>query len=141
AVDAAGNGDLIVIAAGTYTETVSIGKNVTLQGASAATTILDGGAQDVALALGSGIPDVRPVVTVSGMTVRNGKGFGFGGGIVNFGTATLTDLIVTGNTAGNFNGAGGIFNRGSATLTSVTVRQNTSSTGAGIVNEGTLILA
>jgi hypothetical protein len=141
AVDAAGNGDQIVIAAGTYTETVSITKTLSLQGAGAAATVLDGGGNGVALTLGSAAPEVRPVVGVAGLTVRNGSGNGFAGGIVNYGTLTLAALVVSGNTAGNFNGAGGIYNAGVATLTGVTVTQNTGPVGAGILNAGSLVLA
>ena len=70
---------------------------------------------------------------------------GNGGGLANYGTATLTDCTISGNYAASYNGSvgglgGGVFNAGTAnlTLTDCTVSGNSSSSGGGGVwNAGT----
>jgi CSLREA domain-containing protein len=103
-------------------------------------------------------------VQISGMTISNGSVVGtdgaagsgavggsvFGGGISNAGTLTLTNVIVSGNSAtggaggssattpgngGNASG-GGIYNNGTLTLSNSTVASNTSTGGAGGANTG-----
>ena len=74
-------------------------------------------------------------LTLDGVTVRNGKGF-LGGGILNWGTATITASTLNGNTA-TFDG-GGISNFGTATITASTLSGNTAGNyGGGIYNWGT----
>jgi CSLREA domain-containing protein len=84
------------------------------------------------------------VVNFNGLTIANGSSSTNGGGILNdHGTVTLTNCVVTGNTA-NF--GGGIFNRGSTsgaaslTLNNSTLTANfasgASGKGGGIYNEG-----
>lgn len=97
------------------------------------------------------------VITISGLTVTNGRtadgapGGGFtpgyggqgdnGGGILNSGALTLTDVVVTGNRTGDggagtsgtggFGGfGGGIFSSGPLTMTNGTVSNNTAGNGA-----------
>ena len=83
-------------------------------------------------------------VTISGLTVSNGStmigGFliGDGGGILNFGTLTLANSVVSHNSA--FTCGGGICNRGTATVINSRVTDNYSDhSGGGIANyQGTL---
>lgn len=95
-------------------------------------------------------------VGISGMTISNGNvvgdvgtpngGFAFGGGISNAGTLTLTNVVVSGNSATGGAGAngvaanggnggaaqgGGIFNSFSLTLINSTVSGSTATGGAG----------
>ena len=87
------------------------------------------------------------LVTISGLTFENstssGPGGGpGGGGIANFGSLTLSNSTVSGNTSGGPGvPGGGIVNYGTLTLSNSTVSGNTSSgPGGGIVNfGGTLI--
>jgi hypothetical protein len=85
--------------------------------------------------------DYWGTLTLTNNTIT-GNTAGWGGGISNnsSGTLTITDSTITGNTA-NIVG-GGIFNGGSATLTNNTITGNTanSNTGGGIANWGTLTL-
>jgi hypothetical protein len=145
--DAGASGDLDIATDG-----------VVISGAGAATTTINGGALDRVF-------DVRPGVTatISGLTVTNGKppandgGGGirvvagasliltdavisgnaadFGGGILNGGTATLTNVTVSNNNAlTNISSGGGILNMGTATLSNVTVSNNAANgNGGGIV--------
>lgn len=158
AIDAASEGDKVMIAAGTYQGSLSIGKNVALQGTGAGeTTITQAGSQSV-ITIGSGVS-----VTIKGVTVTGGYalvctippgGFptdaipsGGGGGINNSGTLTLAESAVSGNRG--FLG-GGIYNAGAATLYHSTVSENLQANcgtpsdndlgGNGIYNVGTLTL-
>jgi CSLREA domain-containing protein len=132
----------IFLPSGTYTLTIPGGSedfaatgdldiraSMTITGAGA---IIDGGGLDRVLHVIAGS------VNISGVTIRNGRSPGFGGGgIRNDATLRLSNSVLSGN-SGSGNG-GGLRNAGSATLTNVTVSGNASgSNGAGIFNEGTL---
>lgn len=68
--------------------------------------------------------------TVAGNSVTNSDGQG--GGIVNYGRLTVTNSLITANSAAF---GGGIFTAGALTMTGTTVSNNTSSkTGGGIYN-------
>ena len=85
-------------------------------------------------------------VTISGITIENGAAFpnvgllGYGGGVLNLGTLTLDNSVVSNNTAHVC--GGGICNRGTATVTNSRVINNYSDhSGGGIGNyEGTLTI-
>ncbi len=103
-----------------------------------------------------GVGDPRPVLTgrhrhrafrvwyTSTVMLRHlamvgGAAEGYGGGILNYGTLTLTDSVVRGNMAMEGSG-GGIANLGTLTLNDSVVRGNTGYNGGGILNWGTLNL-
>ena len=85
-------------------------------------------------------------VTISGITIANGSAFpnvgllGYGGGVLNLGTLTLDNSVVS-NNAAHLCG-GGICNRGTATVTNSRVIDNYSDhSGGGIGNyQGTLTI-
>ncbi len=129
AVTKASSGDTINIAAGTYTDNIVLNKSLTFIGAGASTTVLDGGGSSNVLWIGGG-----NTVTLSGITIQNGSA-SEGAGIYNYGTLSLTQVIVTNNTASSL--GGGILNGGVLTITNSTISNNTStSQGAGIFNTG-----
>jgi hypothetical protein len=97
---------MITIGAGTYPETVTIPLSVTLVGAGADTTIIDGRQGGTAVTV-----NVGATATISGVTVQNGSADTNGGGIYNSAVLTLTNSTVSGNNAPNGN-SGGIFNAG-----------------------------
>ena len=169
-VNAGAGGDTIVLGAGTYTLSIAGGgedsagtgdldilKDVTITGAGATTTTIDGGAIDRVFQIFS-----PAVVDMSGLTIQNGGNVAQGGGIQvlaggdlslsnaivsgnvtainagagidNSGTLTLSDVHITGNTGGT-NG-GGLNNNAAATLERVTIDNNNANRGAGIYNAG-----
>jgi CSLREA domain-containing protein len=138
AVDActAGSGaDIIVVPAGTYilsSGELGITTNLTINGAGAATTIIDGAGLSRVFHIFS------TTATISGVTIRNGFEI-VGGGISNFGTLTLKNSSVSANNAGSC--SGGIDTHGTLTLEQSTVSGNTAgSHSGGIFNGGTLTL-
>ncbi len=149
--NAGGTGDLDI---------ADFGNKLTITGAGAATTIINGGGIDrVIQVLGLTTLELSSVTITNGDTTSSGGGIfnrgtltltnstvsgntadGAGGGITNFdmGTATLTNVTVSVNTTGG--SAGGIFNSGTLTLTNSTISGNTAAQGGGIENRGTLTL-
>ncbi len=150
--------DIITLPAGTYTLSVGGGTarcedaaakgdlditdDLTITGAGAATTIIDGGGIDRVF-------DVWAHFDASGVTIRNGNagsavcpsGIGpIGGGIYSAGlsagttSVTLTDVRIEGNTASH---GGGIENDVLSTLvlTGVTLSGNTALVGGGLENQ------
>ena len=170
AVDAVPSGTTIRVAAGTYVEAVTVGKNVTLTGAGAGQTILasPGAApfpRTITINAGSAVTIKSLTVTLNGvsgggiensgtLTLTASKVTGnlnsYGGGILNEGTATLKDSVVSGNTSStdfqdcfgtSCTGGGGINNPGTLTLNNSTVSDNVSNgSGGGITSLGSLRL-
>jgi hypothetical protein len=159
-----GGGVTIALPAGAYpltiapsaalTETVGsldLDAALTLTGAGAASTAIDGGGIDRVLCVRKGA-----AATISGVTLRNGRSTtvngsagncgdfghqGLGGGIWLLDNANLTlrGSVVRDNTAGS--GGGILSGYGRLTLDATTVAWNTAeSHGGGISNAGTLIL-
>jgi hypothetical protein len=141
-IDGATPGDTIEIAAGICTGKAIpstdfwIKKSLALRGAGPGNTVLQG----------SGAPNRRVVAvsagvvaTLEGLTITGGTidEMGAGGGFINDGTATLIEVMVSGNEAG---GGGGLMNNPGASLTLIdsTVTGNTATGqqdgGAGIRN-------
>lgn len=138
--------DTITVPAGTYTQTLvaanedlnaggdwDIRSNITIEGAGAATTILQSAAAP-ATATERVIESMLTtnVVTINGVTLRHGNKTGAaanatrGGGIRNVGTLTMNNCIVTLN---NASGAGGVRNERTITLNNVTVSNNACNNG------------
>lgn len=142
--------DEIVIPAGVYslitpgagenasvTGDLDITESVSIRGAGADRTIINGGRLDRVF-------DVDPApargitVEISSLTVQDGSS-GLGGGIANSGTLTLTGVAISSNTATA--DGGGIFSRGALTMVDSLVNDNESSSdGAGILGGGGITL-
>jgi predicted outer membrane repeat protein len=100
ALTPASNGDTIYLCVGTYDIGTTIdlaGETITLQGAAAATTILDGGGTTRILTSSGAI-------TVSDLTFQDGS-TDYGGAIFALTTATVTDSTFTNNDAADDGGA------------------------------------
>lgn len=144
--------DTINLPAGTFTLSISgageevaatgdldVTGSLTITGAGARSTILDGGALDRVL-------DVDPAVTgitvsISSLAIRNGSVTGSpGGGVRNAAPSlTLTDCVLSGSST-SVNG-GGISNSGTLVINRCTINGNSAGgDGAGLQNTGTATL-
>jgi hypothetical protein len=109
------------LAGGTITNlsALTLGKNVTVDGADAPGLTISGGGSVRVFEVSAGA-----VATIRNLTLADGYGFQLAGGVLNNGNLTLDHVIVTRNTmttnAGDFwQGGGGIYNGGGASLTLV----------------------
>ena len=127
-----------------------LGNGLTLSNTADQTTIVGPGVSSLTVSGGGpssnfSVFTVNPDATVgmSGLRIANGNA-GAGGGIANNGTATLTNVIITGNSStGQFPiSGGGIYNGGMVTLTNVTISNNSDSGygGGGLFNRGAATL-
>ena len=141
AVDAASDGDTILLKKGTYHENIVINKSVTLIGFGPGNTIISG---DTGTEIIKGgvinitkpfLQSSGPNVTLVGMTIMQGTAQ-YGGGIFNSeGTLTLSGVSITISTA-SFSG-GGIYNQmGIVVMNGSMVAENTAKVGAGVMNDG-----
>ncbi len=123
-----------IVLTGTQLELSDTGGTQTITGPAAGVTISGGGA--------SAVFEIEKGVTaaISGLTISDGStSGGSGGGLLNYGTVTLTDCTISGNSAGGE--GGGVFNDGTASLTDCTISGNSSggpdssgSDGGGVFN-------
>ena len=132
AVDAVAFGGTVDVAAGTYSETVSIRQPLTLQGAEngAVTTLRDpttGADTGITVNTASGTVDIQGCTVTGFMT----------GVSVTAGTVELNDDTISGNNNPNGDG-GGIYNNGTLMVAGSTVSGNSAGIGGGIYNNGTL---
>jgi hypothetical protein len=119
--DAATNGPentLLTIGAGTFFENVEITRSVIFQGAGPGITIIDGQVTDTAVLVSGPV-----TVSISELTIQNGDTTSLdGGGVLNeSGIVTLSNVVVENNRA--LSGAG-ITNDGTMILDGVIVRNN-----------------
>ncbi len=134
AIDAAAPGDAIVVAAGTYSETIDFrGKAITVRSsAGPLLTIIDGansGGSVVTAISGEG-----PATILEGFTITGGGALE-GGGMRNIGTSpTVRDCIFSGNSASDR--GGGMYNRaGSPTIIRTHFKLNSAAAmGGGVFN-------
>ena len=99
----------------------------------AAGVMVDGGALSRVFQIDAGV-----TASISGLTITDGSST-IGGGVLNFGTLTLTDCTVSGNTSSGT--GGGIMNTGTLTLDHTTVTNNsTKQAGGGIYSSNSLTL-
>lgn len=114
------------------TGAIAINKQLTISGPGAVLLTVNGGNHDRIFTIGA-----SGNVSISGLTLLNGRAAGSGGAILNNGTLALTsDQIVSGSAASG----GAIYNVGSLTITSSSLSTNTARTtdGGAIFNLGTI---
>jgi hypothetical protein len=110
--------------------------------------------------------DIGVTASLTGLNISGGSGGGYGGGIYNAGTLTVTNCTIDNsfadwdgggifsdgamtvtnstiddNSTFNSGDGGGIYNGGTLTVTNSTIDDNSSSNGGGIYYEGTLTVA
>jgi predicted outer membrane repeat protein len=135
AIDGAGGGDTVYICSGTYDIGTTLdlqGKVLTLQGAGAGGTILDGGGATQILTSTVLPSDVGPVVAI-GLTFHDGYSVTYGGAII-ASAVTVTASAFTENTAGT---GGAIYTNGTAAITSSTFNKNTTTGNGGAIRAST----
>jgi hypothetical protein len=142
ALDRSSSGDTINVAEGTYfgsgDQVISPGQSAILSGGWNATFTSKTGMSTIdGQGVRRGVLVFDPaVIVMDSFIIRNGTLFNSAGGILNQGTLTLTNSVVSDNVA-DF--GAGISNSGMLTLDHATVSGNTAATfGGGILNHGTL---
>ena len=162
AINQASSGATITVAAGLYTESLTIDRALTITGAGAGNTFVDGGQAARVVMVNADV-----TATINGVTIQNGATVAGddGGGILNQGTLALANVTVQNNSATPLWSAGdvvtggrggGVANTsaGMLTMTATTVTGNTAHTawnlsggyiegsigGGGIYNAGTLVI-
>jgi hypothetical protein len=144
-------GDVIEIRPGTYSELITIGKNLTLIGSER--TIIDGMQKGTVVTVNFGITAKLALLTIQNglfaITQPNQLATG-AGGINNNGTLTLLEVLLTHNqvststTGYQLPLAGGIFNNGTLTAFATNIVANTGtggcSTAGGIYNSGPMTI-
>jgi hypothetical protein len=141
AISLASSGDFILVAPAIYTENLTITFSLTVIGAGATRTIVDGGGVGRVIFITSETAKVN----LWGLTIRNGvlgTGTKQGPGVFNFGTLTVNRCTITSNHATGFGGfGGGIFSEGSLTINDSTISKNGHVLGGGgIFSEGSLTI-
>ena len=138
-INAAPEGVLVLVAPGSYAETIRIEKAITVQSEGGPnSTVIDGHQARSVVAFD--MDDTRGAV-IDGFTIRNGRGtqhlefatvVHYGGGIYCKGTSapTITNCTITENTAVR-GGGGGIYSEGSPTITNCTISGNSGGKAGG----------
>ena len=143
AIALSSSNDSVFVAGATYRENLALHHNVTIEGAGAEQTIVDGGGiSSVIFTAHRGL-----VITISRITLRNGGGIGDGGAIYNcMASVTITQSVITESSAhpgrGNLGYGGGTYNcpGGSLTIIESIYRKNNAEDGGAICNGGALTI-
>ncbi|MFH1466771.1 MAG: right-handed parallel beta-helix repeat-containing protein [Pseudomonadota bacterium] len=156
AVDAAHDGDTILVRAGTYAETVEVdGLRLIITGAGSGAVLVRGDSSGSALTIDGGATVTlsgleltggqrgltvrQSTVTASGLLIDANSTAGSGGGVGVFegGSLVLSDSEVSGNEAGTVYHGGGLYvDASSLTLTRCDVAGNDADQGGGLYAEG-----
>ncbi len=139
AANASPGPDVITLPAGTYTLTIpgtgedagatgdlDILGDLTINGAGASTTVVDGGGIDRVFHIVSAFTVVFNDFTIQGGVANLADG----GGLLNEGTATLNNCTIGGNSAPSGDG-GGIYNDDIMTISGCTIAENSAASGDG----------
>ena len=139
AIDAANNGDEIIVSPGTYLENINFnGKAITLRSASGdpADTIIDGGGSDTVVTCDSG---ETSTTVLDGFTITNGSAT-YAGGIENdFSSPTVSNCTFSGNTTNDEGGGMLNYDNSSPTVTNCILSGNSALQGSEIENDSSSI--
>ncbi|HDR73582.1 MAG TPA: PGF-pre-PGF domain-containing protein [Methanoculleus sp.] len=118
------DGDTIHLAAGAYEEWgITLGKNLTLSGEGAGSTIIDG--LGTSCTNGGVLRAHDVIVSLEGLTIQHGSATHLGGGVyASESDLTIADCCITNNTAGA-HGGGIYLDQGSLTVTGSDISGNT----------------
>ncbi|MFZ1755423.1 MAG: choice-of-anchor Q domain-containing protein, partial [Caldilineaceae bacterium] len=123
-------GDAIQIAAGTYVGQAILNRSITLQGADAQTTILDGNGDESAVQLF----DAASSLTIRHLTIRNGGAYGISSG----GATLIEEAIIRDNNPPSGNHGSGVRVWGPTTIRHTSIYSNSGLYGGGIDVSGPL---
>jgi uncharacterized repeat protein (TIGR03803 family) len=119
-INAVAAGGTVDVAAGTYSETDTIARSLTISGAGAAVATVDGAGAGSVFTI-----DYGATATIAGLTITGGQD----GGVSNDGMLTISNTTITGNSASS---GGGIDNAGGTlTIESSTIENNSALEGGG----------
>jgi large repetitive protein len=149
AISAASSGDLITFSSFFLTRqtiflngtSLTVNENITISGPGSRNLQISGVHSSRIFNIEYGF-----IVNISGMTILHGRAPGFGGGILNLGITTLSDLIISENEAATTEGlgsGGGVFNGGALTLINSEITKNSIfnfGDGGGIYSVGDLTI-
>ena len=110
---------------------------MSVTGPGAATLTISGNKASRVFVVGGSSQQLSLVAAFSGLTVANASSSSNGGGLLSYGTVTVSNCAFTGDAVSSSSG-GGIYNEGVMTVTNSTFSNNTMSgdgNGAGIHNE------
>ncbi len=135
-INAAIDGIKVIVEQGTYYENVNFnGKNIVLTSTDpndpniVANTVIDGNSNGSVVTF-AGTED--PNCLLTGFTISNGTGTGYGGGIHGGGThATISKCIMTDNSTGDWGSFGGGFYDCDGLITDCNISNNTAGEGGG----------
>jgi hypothetical protein len=130
AINCAQQGDTLQITAGSYTETISLAKSLTLQGADDITTIVNGGGSGRVLTVDGAVS-----VAIDGLTFTNGSAPDGAGILTRASTLTIANSTISSNVAAQ-KGGGLLTQAGSVTLTNTQITGNSAPDGGGIFTQG-----
>ena len=133
-IGAAINGDTVLVQPGTYVENINYnGKNIVVQGEDKETTIIDGNQLTSVVHFENGEDSTA---VLDGFTITNGRGWDGGGITCQISSnPTLSNLIITGNSASYEGGGISCKNYSSPSLVNVTSTGNSAEYGGGIYSQ------
>jgi predicted outer membrane repeat protein len=115
---------------------LSLTKNVTINGPGASNLTINGNNQDRDFLIGQiWSENLNLKASLSGLTISGGNNV-YGAGLLNFGTLTVNNCVISNNAAGT-SGGGGIYNVGSLTMSNSSLTGNScgaNTDGGGIYN-------
>ena len=127
--------DIIKVAAGTFSENITINRNLTLEGVGSSSTILDGGDNGTVVRIREGLS-----VAIRNIRIANGNANRGGGIYIEADAEVSTQFIVFDSNSATSEG-GQVYAEGGVTLFGATLQNGTAPNGAGIfANNGAVFL-
>ena len=129
-IDAASDGDTVLVAVGTYTENINYnGKNISVIGEDRETTIIDGNQNGSVVTIDNG---ETLSAMLYGFSITNGNSYSGGGIYINNSSPTLKDLKIINNSSDI---GGGIYcNNTNTNISNIIIENNSSTVGGGGIN-------
>lgn len=141
AISLASAGDSIIVAAATYSENLTIPFGLSIHGAGALTTIIDGGGIGPVVTTTSGNVNLSGLTITNGTVPPGGTCSGLGGGGICAPTAvdlTILNCIIIDNGLSGGSGGGIYIEGGSLTINKSTITYNAATQAGGVFSKGVL---